>query len=406
MFSVDNFYDFLDSHYGWDQTGSMLWRFFPHGSKRLFDLKPYYNSEKFKSDPCFWNMGGSIILHDQEPLNLDLLSTYRQFRYDLKKEPIWLEQDPRDLFLMHMFSTQWPVLCHSEKNSIEVEYLRKLGLIDCYYFYHGLIARDWFRHWRHHHWQTNNQYRFLLYAREHTGSREYRKDMLESLRPMQDAILHDWKEENPVSSDYSAKIVVEDAVNSAVHIVAETLFKTQKLHVTEKVFKPMVMKQPFIVFAPARTLELLKGYGFKTFSTIWNEEYDQISDHDLRMAAVLDVIKKLYSMPQRDFQDIIYRCQEVVDYNHRYFFSDEFEKVILDELHANMGAAVAQQKHRVKTDPGGSFYRMIDSIRKRNAPTPQLMINWLEKNTRYMSVNLPDRFTQLCKQYPWVKEYL
>lgn len=406
MFSVDNFYDFLDSHYGWDRTGSMLWRFFPHGSKQLCDLKPYYNSEKIKSDLFFWNMGGVIILHDQEPLNLDLLSTYRQFRYDLKKEPEWLEHDHQDLFLMHTHSIQWPVLCHSEKNSTEVEYLRNLGLIDCYYFYHGLIARDWFRHWRHHHWTPDWQKRFLLYSRDCTGTREYRTKMLDFLQPIQDEILHNWTGENHVSSDYSAKIVIEDAVKSAVHIVAETLFRTQKLHVTEKVFKPMVMKQPFLVFAPAGTLKLLQDYGFKTFSTVWNEGYDLILDHDQRMAAVVDEIKKLYSMSESQFQNTMNRCQEIIDHNHRYFFSDEFEKIILDELHANVKSALQQQKHRAEVDPGGSFYHMMDSVRSKNVPVPYLMRGWTEKNTKYMSKHLPDKFSRLCVQYPWVKEYL
>lgn len=406
MFSVDNFYDFLDSHYGWHRTQTMLWRFFPDGSKQLFELRPYYDSEKIHSDEFSWNMAGVMLLHDQEPLNLDLLSTYRQFRYDLKKDPLWLEHEPSDLLLMHTRSIEWPILCHSELNSKEVGYFRDLGLIDCYYFYHGFIARDWFRHWRHHSWSPSPQQRFLLYARAFSGTRQYRSEMIEKLAPMQDQIMYNWQGRDPVSSDYSAKISIEDAATTSIHLVAETLFDTDKIYITEKVFKPMVMRQPFLIFAAPKTLSVLRGYGFRTFDSVWDESYDLEQDHGRRMNMIVQQIDRLYRLSDPEFNEILAQCQDIVEYNHRHFYSDRFEQIMLDELHANIKQSIAQQKSRIITDPGGSFYHMLDSVQKRGIAPTRLMAEWAHGMTRYMDQNLPDRFSRVIAQYPWVPEYL
>jgi hypothetical protein len=407
MFSVNNFYDFLDSHYGWHQTQSMLWRFYPDGSKQLFESRPYYDSKKIVSDEFFkWSMGGVILLHDQEPIKLDLLTTYRQFRYDLKKDPLWLDHNPKDLLLMHTRSIEWPIFCHSELNSAEVRQFRDLGLIDCYYFYHGFIARDWFRHWRHHRCTPAHQQRFLLYAREFTGSREYRRHMVELLSLMQDQIRYNWDGKDAVASDYSAKIVMADAEQAAIHLVAETLFDTNKIYITEKAFKPMVMRQPFLMFAAPGTLATLRGYGFQTFSSIWDESYDSEMDHEARMSKIVGEINKLYTLPNQEFSRILARCQDIVEHNHRHFYSNEFEKLMLDELHANMQASIAEQKSRIQKDPGGSFYHMMDGLHQQGIQPTRLMVDWAQGMTQYMNKNLPERFAQVVAQYPRATQYL
>lgn len=351
-------------------------------------------------------MAGVMLLHDQEPLNLDLLSTYRQFRYDLKKDPLWLEHEPSDLLLMHTRSIEWPILCHSELNSREVEYFRDLGLIDCYYFYHGFIARDWFRHWRHHSWTSDLQQRFLLYARAFSGTRQYRTGMIQQLSPMQDQIMYNWQGQDPVGSDYSAKISVDDAAKTAIHLVAETLFETDKIYITEKVFKPMVMRQPFLIFAAPGTLSVLRRYGFQTFDGVWDESYDFEPDHVRRQHMIVQQIKRLYTLSDLEFARVLEQCRDIVDHNHRHFYSDEFERTMLDELHTNVKQSLVQQKSRAISDPGGSFYHMLDSVHARGITPTRLMVEWAQGMTRHMNQNLPDRFNQVSIQYPWITDYL
>jgi pimeloyl-ACP methyl ester carboxylesterase len=73
--------------------------------------------------------------------------------------------------------------------------------------------------------------------------------------------------------------------------VAETVFN-QKVHLTEKIFKPIVMLQPFIVFAGPGSLKYLQSYGFQTFSAIWDESYDEEVDSSTRLEKIINGYKK------------------------------------------------------------------------------------------------------------------
>lgn len=407
MFSVDNFYDFLDSHYGWTKNKTMLWRFYPHGSKNFADLRPFYDNQKFNINRGhFHSCFGAIILHDQEPFMPTLIDTYGQNRYERKKEPVWLEMTKKELLLTPTRSTAWPIFCHSELNSKDIKYASHAGMIDCYYFWHGFVARDWFRHWRHHPDIVHRdrwKYRFLLYARDHSGTREYRKDIINALSGLKDQIKYSWDGQGVVGSDYSAKIVVDDAIQSAVHIVSETVFNSEKIHLTEKIFKPMVMGQPFVLFAGPRSLEYLRKYGFQTFDSVWDESYDLETDHGLRKQKILNLIKTLAGKSPGDFADIMQECQNIVDHNRQHFFSTEFEKILLDELHINMRAALDLQKEKMLSDPGGSYFYVADSLLKRNLAWPAMVdtcIRGISKELHYLQ---PMRWEKVCQQYSWAK---
>ena len=79
-----------------------------------------------------------------------------------------------------------PILVHSELNSKDVQELAS-DIIPVYVFWHALISRDWYRHWRLNINATPsinrslNTKRFLLYARAWTGTREYRLKFIEEV---------------------------------------------------------------------------------------------------------------------------------------------------------------------------------------------------------------------------------
>ena len=45
-------------------------------------------------------------------------------------------------------------------------------------------------------------------------------------------------------------------------------------HLTEKIFKPMMLEKPFVVNGTKGYLKELKRLGFKTFSDVIDESYD------------------------------------------------------------------------------------------------------------------------------------
>lgn len=60
-----------------------------------------------------------------------------------------------------------------------------------------------------------------------------------------------------------------------VELVCESFFTGNTFFPTEKVFRPILLKTPFIVQGPQNFLQNLKKLGFKTFSSWWDEGYSQ-----------------------------------------------------------------------------------------------------------------------------------
>lgn len=119
------------------------------------------------------------------------------------------------------------------------------------------------------------------------------------------------------------KFPVEDNVydpykfydESLVHIVSETNFESNAIHITEKTIKPIMFKQPFIIIGPQGSLRYLQEMGFKTFSHIWDERYDQIYDPQQRMTVIVELIKDIADATEEQKQAIAIAAKEVVEYN-------------------------------------------------------------------------------------------
>lgn len=408
MFSVDNFYEIFDSYYGRDKTEISMWYFRPYGSKDFVDLIIWYHTpERTLKELDQIRTSGSIILHDQEPFSIDAIDTYKGFLSQVTNSPMWDNMTRGELIQMmpSIFGAYNNIFCHSEKDSDDIALLKKEGMIDCYYFWHGFIARDWFRHWRHHAdisatkcWQQ----RFLMYARDFTGTRQYRKELISKLSNLQGRIRYNWQGNSPKHSDFSAKIDVIDAAQTAIQIVPETVFDRTKIHATEKIFKPIVMKQPFIVVAGSGTLEYLKSYGFRTFDSIWDESYDSEKDHHARLSKIVSLVGNLSDKSNKEFNSILSRCQEIVEYNHHHFFSDSFEKKLLDEMHSNILSSIDMQKRLKKENPGGGFYSSLDRMFRENLEISPYVMDILKSSSRYLRDTQQDRYQDILLRYPWV----
>lgn len=117
---------------------------------------------------------------------------------------------------------------------------------------------------------------------------------------------------------------VEKLVESFVYVVTETCFWETKKHLTEKIFKPIVAKQPFLLIGCADNLEYLKTYGFKTFDRWWDESYDKIQDPMQRLNAVVDILETICKLSLSDLNKMYYEMEDVLNHNYNLFFSQTF----------------------------------------------------------------------------------
>jgi hypothetical protein len=99
-------------------------------------------------------------------------------------------------------------------------------------------------------------------------------------------------------------------------------FKT--IFITEKLWRSIFYKRPFILMGNHRTLEYLKGLGFKTFDCMWNEDYDLILQSYEREKACLKLLKEvcdthsIESMHEKVYSEEV---QEILEHNYNLFKS-------------------------------------------------------------------------------------
>jgi hypothetical protein len=96
-------------------------------------------------------------------------------------------------------------------------------------------------------------------------------------------------------------------------------FISQKKH-----FKAIALEMPFVLVAPAGSLEYLREYGFKTFSGILDESYDTETDDIRRVERVAQLLKDLDNLSSRERQQIHRACLPIVEHNYHHFYRGGF----------------------------------------------------------------------------------
>jgi hypothetical protein len=130
-------------------------------------------------------------------------------------------------------------------------------------------------------------------------------------------------------------ITVPTDIDCFWHIVTETVFYYDKLHLTEKIFKPIVSKQPFMLLAAPGNLAYLKRYGFKTFDSVIDESYDSIQDNDARIEAVVRQLYWYCNLSDDEKTNVMRAIEPVVSHNFHHFYG-EFRHIITKELISNI----------------------------------------------------------------------
>lgn len=385
-----NLYDFV--HHVTEKQYWLL-RFYPWGNKELTALGDYQrdldgangipkhqrvlhqmNPEPLTDlayDKQVRNFQPILLCHDQEPLNFDLYqdgsdvmnryiqtqtwdSSYPHVNFNLRNAVVWSWQK------------QWTLL-HSELNSQELARYESTGkYVGAYWWSHAVIALDWYRYAQQ---DQSLQYTepnklFLIYARDTTGTRQYRSKFLDQIHDFNNHCQIGSVKNYSISSDSSATYDSEDFNHTAFSIVLETLFDDARIHLTEKILRPIACGHPFLLAAGAGSLSLLRRYGFETFSPWINESYDDITDGQQRLQAIVAEMRRISQLSKVQQQHIIDSCRQVAARNKQRFFHCDFFNTITKELKDNVN--YAWKKHQGRLSP--DFYWQTFCWRRKNKP--------------------------------------
>lgn len=367
MFSLDRFYNILHNNLiNQFENGRSVY-FYPFGTYQ----NATFLSDKFNlTQPCISFKRTHIWPADKTFFHC----------YFFDQEPIYDYTLPIiDKSNLNHTSRAGPnrisILANTEHSTLKDSYIKENEFYDWYYFYHGFAALDWYKDFQYVDPISFNRFDkvFICYNHLISKYRSYRLHLVSNLIEQNlvqyghvSLFLKDnlgtWEDavkdpdvpldnrarvkiyktlktlDQPLIIDtetpdgtLSAQINFDDLTSALFHVVTETVYFQDKLHLTEKVFKPIVAKRPFFLVAAHGNLAYLKSYGFRTFDRWIDESYDQETDHYIRIEKITAELARLCAMDPSALEQMYLEMQETLEYNFTHFYST-FKHLIVDEL--------------------------------------------------------------------------
>ena len=141
----------------------------------------------------------------------------------------------------------------------------------------------------------------------------------------------------PIDNEQSDRVYISQIIpwqvyqNTWIAVVAETSMNS--FLPTEKIGKPLLAAQPFVVFACTHFLRHLRDLGFRTFAPWIDESYDDIVDLQTRAKAVIDSVAQFDRLAHNEKHRVIDQIQPVLTHNRRLMLDQRhWHKPILDAI--------------------------------------------------------------------------
>jgi hypothetical protein len=135
---------------------------------------------------------------------------------------------------------------------------------------------------------------------------------------------------NPIDIVDEDKYLFDDSYYS---IITETLYyNTHRCHLStnmvpgtamlsEKAYKAIVMKHPFILVSTPGLLVWMRKLGYKTFHPYINEAYDNELDDDKRMDMIVKEVKRLSRYTDDEWMQWQKNVKDMVDHNYDVYIN-------------------------------------------------------------------------------------
>ncbi len=117
------------------------------------------------------------------------------------------------------------------------------------------------------------------------------------------------------SNDYDTRFDASFLKKTFVYVITETVSEYPYPYFSEKTWKAMLNKVPFMMVGSQHSLQQLQSFGFRTFSNWWDETYDSLPIAADRIEAMVIELKKLSELSHASLLDIRLEMQSTVDHN-------------------------------------------------------------------------------------------
>jgi hypothetical protein len=123
-------------------------------------------------------------------------------------------------------------------------------------------------------------------------------------------------------------------------IITETYYHSGESTVTEKTYRAIVNRHPFLMVSNTGTLRYLQSLGFKTFNNYFkNSKYDEIADPNERLTAIVENIIEFPTVL------VTYKAEIDNDVAHNYSILNNIvtqDTTVLKNIYSSMGLPITE----------------------------------------------------------------
>jgi hypothetical protein len=101
-----------------------------------------------------------------------------------------------------------------------------------------------------------------------------------------------------------------------VEIVNLTYWSGDTFYIDEKIWRPMLMRTPFIVHGPRNFLPRLRALGFRTFDSWWDEGYSE-DPPDYQLKEIVRLMQQLAEKSITELDSMYADMQSVLEHNYQ-----------------------------------------------------------------------------------------
>jgi hypothetical protein len=115
-----------------------------------------------------------------------------------------------------------------------------------------------------------------------------------------------------------------------IYISTESLIDCNYCYITEKTWRAITNRKPFLIIGNKNSLQKLKDLGFRTFSDWWDESYDNLEcfGEQCRINKVIEIVQDLSTKPNSYFQGL----EEITEHNYNVFTKTNWTQDAIDSL--------------------------------------------------------------------------
>jgi len=114
-------------------------------------------------------------------------------------------------------------------------------------------------------------------------------------------------------------ITKEDHEKTFISLITESLADDNTLFFSEKIWKPIMVGHPFLLYGTQYSLKLLKEWGFKTFDRWFDESYDNEPDRVIRAQMIVKELKKFENKSIEEIKSIRNEMDEICKFNQNHY---------------------------------------------------------------------------------------